>query len=67
MAGKSGNSVGKSGRDGYQAPPIDQYRKRIARQDSKKEKTHLRQVKQLHDEKTSNKSYKLFLQVVLHA
>ncbi len=36
---------------GWQAPPVDQYRKRIGRQDSKKEKRHLKEVKQRHEAK----------------
>ncbi len=35
----------------WQAPPVDQYRKRIGRQDSKKEKRHLKEVKQRHEAK----------------
>ena len=30
---------------------MDQYRRRIGRQDSKKEKRHLKEVKQLHEAK----------------
>ncbi len=33
------------GRDGMAQPPMEQYRKRIGRQDSKKEKQHLKAVK----------------------
>jgi hypothetical protein len=36
---------------GFQAPPMDQYRRRIGRQDSKKEKKHLKEVRQLHEAK----------------
>ena len=44
--GRSGSgSVGKGGREANYAPPVDQYRRRIARQDSKKEKQHLKDVK----------------------
>jgi len=44
--GRSNVSVGKMGRDGgIRATPVDHYRRQIARQDSKKEKTHLRAVK----------------------
>jgi len=43
--GRSGAGVGKGGREGNYAPPVDQYRKRIARQDSRKEKSHMKEVK----------------------
>ena len=51
----------------FQLPPIDLYRKRIGRQDSRKEKGHLKEVKKLQEAKegrgiafkdsVTNKSY----------
>ena len=43
----------------FQLPPIDLYRKRIGRQDSRKEKGHLKEVKKLQEAKDSvtNNSY----------
>ena len=50
--GRSGSgSVGKGGHEGSYAPPVDQYRRRIARQDSKKEKSHMKDVKHAHETK----------------
>ena len=44
--GRSGTSVGKMGRDGgVKAAPVDLYRRQIARQDSKKEKKHIKEYK----------------------
>lgn len=44
--GRSNVSVGKMGRDGgVRATPVDHYRRQIARQDSKKEKNHMKAVK----------------------
>ena len=44
--GRSGSSsVGKGGRDANRAPPVDMYRRQIARQDSRKEKKHLKEYK----------------------
>ena len=47
----SGGGGGGRGKDTMKAPPVDQYRKRIGRQDSKKEKQHLKDVKHLHEAK----------------
>ena len=49
--GRSGSGVGKGGREGNYAPPVDQYRKRIARQDSRKEKSHMKEVKYAQETK----------------
>merc|ERR1712223_833039 len=40
-----GNNLGKSGREGCYSPPIDLYRRQIAKQDIKKERKHLKEVK----------------------
>merc|ERR1712083_445561 len=45
MGRSGGNSVGKSGREGQYSPPIDLYRRQIAKQDNKKERKHLKEVK----------------------
>ncbi|XP_023324147.1 triple QxxK/R motif-containing protein [Eurytemora carolleeae] len=42
---------GGGGKDSVQLPPVDLYRKRIGRQDSRKEKVHLKEVKQLQEAK----------------
>ena len=61
--GRSGSgSVGKGGREGNYAPPVDQYRKRIARQDSRKEKSHLKEVK--HAQETKDVAPKAVKQIV---
>ena len=61
--GRSGSgSVGKGGREGNYAPPVDQYRKRIARQDSRKEKHHMREVK--HAQETKDVAPKAVKQIV---
>ena len=44
--GGGSGGVGKGGRDAVQAAPVEQYRKRIGRQDSKNQKKHLKEVKQ---------------------
>ena len=45
--GRAATSVGKMGRDGgVKATPVDHYRRQIARQDSKKEKKHVKEYKQ---------------------
>ena len=49
--GRSGSGVGKGGREGNYAPPVDQYRKRIAKQDSRKEKSHMKEVKYAQETK----------------
>ena len=50
--GRSNASVGKVGRDGgAKAPPVDLYRRQIARQDSKKEKRHFKEVRLQHEAK----------------
>lgn len=51
MGRRDGGGVGGGGKDTIQAPPVDQYRRRIGRQDSKKEKRHLKEVRQLHEAK----------------
>ena len=61
--GRSGSgSVGKGGREGNYAPPVDQYRKRIARQDSRKEKCHMKEVK--HAQETKDVAPKAVKQIV---
>ena len=61
--GRSGSgSVGKGGREANYAPPVDQYRRRIARQDSKKEKQHLKDVK--HAQETKDVAPKAVKQIV---
>ena len=40
-----GGLGGRGGRDGVQAAPVEQYRKRIGRQDSKNQKKHFKEVK----------------------
>ena len=61
--GRSGSgSVGKGGREGNYAPPVDQYRKRIARQDSRKEKSHMKEVK--HAQETKDVATKAVKQIV---
>ena len=61
--GRSGSgSVGKGGREANYAPPVDQYRKRIARQDSRKEKSHLKEVK--HAQETKDVAPKAVKQIV---
>ena len=63
--GRSGSgSVGKGGREGNYAPPVDQYRKRIARQDSRKEKHHMKEVK--HAQETKDVAPKAVKQIVSH-
>jgi len=62
--GRSGSgSVGKGGREGNYAPPVDQYRKRIARQDSRKEKHHMKEVK--HAQETKDVAPKAVKQIVI--
>lgn len=61
--GRSGTSVGKMGRDGgVKAAPVDLYRRQIARQDSKKEKKHIKEYK-LHQE-AKEKTPKAFKDMV---
>ena len=61
--GRSGSgSVGKGGRDANYAPPVDQYRRRIARQDSKKERLHMKEVK--HAQETKDVAPKAVKQIV---
>ena len=63
IMGRSGSgSVGKGGREGNYAPPVDQYRKRIARQDSRKEKSHMKEVK--HATETKDVATKAVKQIV---
>jgi len=62
--GRSGSgSVGKGGRDANYAPPVDQYRRRIARQDSRKEKSHMKEVK--HAQETKDVAPKAVKQIVV--
>ena len=61
--GRSGSgSVGKGGREANYTPQVDQYRKRIARQDSRKEKLHMKEVK--HAQETKDVGPKALKQVV---
>ena len=61
--GRSGSgSVGKGGREANYAPPVDQNRKRIARQDSRKEKVHMKEVK--HAQETKDIAPKAVKQMV---
>lgn len=62
--GRSGSgSVGKGGREANYAPPVDQYRRNIARQDSKKEKLHMKEVK--HAQETKDLAPKAVKQIVI--
>merc|ERR1711956_100528 len=49
---KGGGNVGKSGREGCYSPPIDLYRRQIAKQDTKKERKHLKEVKHQAESKS---------------
>ena len=66
IMGRSGSgSVGKGGREANYAPPVDQYRRRIARQDSKKEKLHMKEVK--HAQETKDLAPKAVKQIVSYS
>ena len=63
--GRSGTSVGKMGRDGgARAQPVDLYRRQIAKQDSKKEKKHVKEYKLQQELK--EKSPKAFKDMVCY-
>jgi len=49
MGRKGGGAAG--GKDSLQLPPVDQYRKRIGKQDTNKAKVHLKQAKHVQQVK----------------
>lgn len=49
--GRHGSGAGGGKESLFQAPPVDLYRKRIGRQDSKKEKGHQKEIKHQHEAK----------------
>jgi len=50
-SGGGGHGGGGGGVGGPQAPPIDLYRRHIGRQDSRKERKHLKSVQREHEAK----------------
>ncbi len=59
---RNDSSSGNHGGGSYQ-PPIEQYRKRIGRQDSHKERRHLKQVQ--HSQEAKSMAPKIYQQAVI--